>query len=588
MIVLINPPVSDKAPFPGKVQMGLASLAHYLKLNNFKVKIIDEDSIEEIFSILHSMYFDIEILGITALSYQVNNSLKIFERVKNKNPDIVTVFGGSAATGIGKKLLNNKFLDIVVLSEGEKAFLSIAQKNKYSKINGIIYKDKCNNIIENSNISLLKSEELFFPSRDLFKNHGIFYDQALKKNSILLMFSRGCTGRCQFCMAYKMFPGKVRFVEIEKVICHIKDIIKNHNIKSFVFDDDSFLSSKDYVEKFCDLIKPLNIIFRINVSQLHFDERLVLMLKKCGLKKITIGVESIFEDTQKIIKKHSDIEKIKNISEFCKQNNIMLSLLFIAALPLETSERLLSTINQIKEINPNGGFDFQVFQPHPGTYSNQELEKYGVILSEDLDDYFSDNIVYIPHGITKFDLKKILDSNANKKVSISGEIFISLFEKYKNNKNAIKINCDDFESTFEKHVIHWKGSKRCMSGLAMIKALGKGSISYKFFIDEKKISDYTLLCRLSSHVEGFPEGDEFCSVLDIFLNENFIIKIKLESIHTTGKLYEIKISSKYFKKGKNTIKFSVESEEKYCNGLSIFTFALNSFYSKYEVGIILV
>ncbi len=587
MIVLINPPVSEKAAFPVKCTWGLGCLKTFLSKNKIECVIIDEKNIELTIQKISELNKKVFLFGFTAMSYQINSALRLASYIKKKFPDSHVCFGGSAATGLKEKLLLNNSVDFVISGEGEiplfTLYSCLKNGDNLGKVPALFFKNsgKINN---NSFYNLLKPEELILAERENLTDYGIFFDHSFREKTAFLMFSRGCPGKCRFCMSPKIFPSPARICSVDKAVSYIKNIIDKYDIKHFVIDDDNFMFFKDFVYEFAQKIRNFKIKFRINMSIINFDPELILELKKSGLTKISAGIETLSEKSCEIIHKKTDRKKLETISVFCKKNNILFSTLFMALLPGEGVEDFCENFNFVKKLNPSGGFDFQIFQPHPGTFSDAEIKKYGFLLTDNLDEYFSDNVVFLPENIDIIYFEKIFSDKTGKAISIAGKNEKSLLEIYKNNSNAIIINPENFRADFNIECYHWTGSENCSTGLSIIKCRDYGFIEYDFSISNSE-NKYVLIFRGASHPIGFPEGDEFGSVVNIYMNNKLISTEFFPSIHTIGKLFEIPVLNVI--KGKNTLKFEISYQAKFKNGFSIFNKALSPFYKKYETGIIL-
>ncbi|PLX19380.1 MAG: hypothetical protein C0601_02085 [Candidatus Muiribacterium halophilum] len=592
MILLVNPPVSSFAPFQNKSTYGLASLAKFLGKKFLEVAIIDDADISITIKKILEFKDKVRLIGFTGMSYQMNSAMLIAKKIKKELSDIPIVFGGPAATGLYDKLVRENYIDYVIRGEGELALSSLYRiieiNGNFGTVPSLSYFD--GKIVKNNSMSQsLPASEIPLPERADMPGNGIIYDHALKADAALVIFSRGCFGRCSFCMAHNIFPGKVRFVSADRAVEYIKKIQADYNINNFIIDDDNFLYNKDFILKFCKLVKDLNIKFRINMSGSSFSKDLILKLKEVGLVKISVGVETIDPNVQKLIYKGVNMESILELTDFCRKNDILVALLFMAGLPGETKESFINNLRFISNSKPNGGFDFQLFQPHPGTFSDIKLEDYGKILTKDLDFYFSDNIVYLPKDYKDTqELVKLIEKFLKKAVTTSDVQEISLLQKYIDKKSTIIIDPSDFTGDFDNILTHWRGSERCRSGLSIIKGQNQGRLEYNFNIEKIESKKYLLAFRGASHPEGFPQGDEYSSDVSIKINDRLLWTGKFRSIHTIGHLFKFKFPAVFLKEGQNTITFEIPDESEYKNGISIFAYALNLYFRKYETGILLI
>ncbi|MFW5782737.1 MAG: B12-binding domain-containing radical SAM protein, partial [Candidatus Muiribacteriaceae bacterium] len=306
MILLLNPPVSPKAPFPNRVVSGLYSLKKFLESKNITCIVRNIEKIDDLMAVNSGISEPPQIIGITALTYQFKSACRVAERLRRLYPDTPIVAGGAAPSGIGADVVKKHPFDICVKGEGEKALLKIYERSVTGRslrdVPGIIYSSG-KNLIDNPGCDLLEENDIPLPGDELYRNGGIFFDHTVRENAALFMFSRGCTGRCSFCMAHRIFPGSVRFIHPDRAVKRIKEIIQTFHIRHFVFDDDNFLSNPDYAVEIAERLAPFDIRFRVNMNAGIPDKKTLLKLKDSGLYKITTGVETIFKDTAGILKK---------------------------------------------------------------------------------------------------------------------------------------------------------------------------------------------------------------------------------------------------------------------------------------------
>lgn len=581
MLVIVNPAPTKKAPVDARNHLGIASLFSYLKdKTNIKLYYDNRSNKDFLYAIKNA-----NIVAFTGMTYQAKRAFELASMVVNKK----TVFGGPFASMNYRNILkNHEEIDFIIVGEGEKPLENLL--NGVFDYPGIAYRIN-EKIIFNAPKRLLASE---IPDIDysIIPKNGIFFDHALLSPSIPIMFSRGCNGHCTFCAVPSMFGSPI-LISPKKAVSQLENLIIKTSINTFAIEDDNFLYSSDFLREFCELVRKnyLKIKFRINCRLDDITYEKLEMLKNIGLYKITVGLEHIDENILQSFGKSLDINHLYSVQKWCNNLDIKLATLFIIGSPFETLKTLERLKSFIKDLSPSGGFDFQVLQPHPGTPIEKLCRKMGIMLSDDTDDYFSDNITYIPPSFD--DKKKYLDLLRNftgKKLNMAGFSDEILLERLKKTgKKLLVINPDKFSKVeFNIEAYHWEGSNRCKSGLSIIKCRDFGFIEYEFELDNpENISELTLHARLASHPIDWPQGDENCSDLDIYINENSVAKVFLRPIHTIGEYKEIAIKCAGILKKHNTLRFEIPENATHKKGLSIFYKPLNEFYNSYKTPIIL-
>jgi len=371
MITLVYPRTSDIIEGSITCPLGIQYLASYLEANKIKTDVIDLTFIDwnDYESILKET--KPEFIGFSVQTPIAEQGLKAIEIAKKVSPISKIIIGGAHATVDSDKLLNNKNIDFVVVGEGEKAIVKI--------INGEI-KSK---LVNGEHIENL--DELPFPKRDLMN-----YSKYIKMyHSMELIISRGCPYNCMFCQPTqrRLFGDKVKVRSSENVIKEIQEIIKAYG-KDFIFYflDDTFTWDIKWLERFCRLVKPLNIYWKCSTRVDVIDEKKLKMMKDSGCVFINYGVESGSQRILNFMRKGITVEQIKEAFRITHKVGLLCLAFIIIGTPTETKEDLEMTVNIIKEIQPDG-VQVSIMTPLIGT----DLEKYclehGILNIKNLSEY---------------------------------------------------------------------------------------------------------------------------------------------------------------------------------------------------------
>ena len=380
-VILFYPKIEERKDhlLPLSVLLVAAPLVKY----GYSVKIIDqrvEKNWKEI--LLKELRKNPLLVGISALTgRQILYGLQVSQLVK-ENSNALVVWGGVHPSLLPEQTLQNKFIDIVVIGEGEETLLELANKLKrkedWSNILGIGYK-------RNGKIYINKRREFIdLNSQPKIPYNLIDIEKYIAKKSfasgkpgrdIALYTSRGCPHRCAFCYNKEFNKRVWRGESAERVIEHIKYLVNTYKISSFNVQDDEFFANLDRVEKICKLLlkEKISVEF-ISSCRIDYicrmDESFLKLIKKAGFITLEVGVESGSQRILDIIQKDIKVEQVEEAVKKLKKAGIGGKYFFMVGFPQETEKDMWLTVDlmrRIKKINPYSRIpSWRIFTPYPG------------------------------------------------------------------------------------------------------------------------------------------------------------------------------------------------------------------------------
>lgn len=405
-IILIYP----RMKYPsGDPPLGVAYIASYIreKVNNVDVKIIDttfNSSFEFVKRKLKKE--NPEIVGIYATTNMIKDAYKIAKIAKRYAK--LVVLGGPHPSVLPKETFREcKFIDVIVVGEGEYSFLKIIQTFKKTKNLQVLTK------IPNTYVYIKKSiksskkryfiknlDTIPFPAWDLLDMNKYIINwfqmdsvsPKLKGTSILA--SRSCPFNCYFCQPVlkTMFGNTIRTRSPENIVDELIELRKQYKINSFIFQDDTFLIDKQHVNKFCDLLRENDLSFlwgfntRVDLFQ-NQDEKLIKKMYNCGLRLVCIGIESgsqrVLND---IYNKGIKLNQVEKTVTTLKKYGINVRGFFIIGAPTETTKEIIQTIRLATNLKLNEA-TFSIFSPLPGTYLYNLTKEKGWKTKDDWNEY---------------------------------------------------------------------------------------------------------------------------------------------------------------------------------------------------------
>lgn len=380
-LVLVNhwsPGIGNNKP-----PLGLCYLASYLKkyLDFHDVAIVNTG--DQTFEKIRAL--QPEIVGFTAYTAGYYDVLQLMEKVKSELA--VPIFaGGPHITCLPHNLPEHA--DIGFVSEAEQTLLEVMQVylqngslplSELSKIDGLVFRENGALKFTNPRELIKPLDRIPMPARDL-----IDMEQFLKPSQILMsneylrgttmLTSRGCPFNCIYCHVSAKW-GRPRLHSPEYVVDEIEHLVKTYQVQGITMSDDLFVSSTGRIEKIIDEMtrrKLLgNVRFLVDLRANMVNDHLVQMLKKMGVAKVALGLESGSERILQYLKgKNVTVEKNRNAVKILNKYGIGAYCCFMIGAPPETRDDIEKTRDLIREILDMDTRNFcqlTVTTPLPGT-----------------------------------------------------------------------------------------------------------------------------------------------------------------------------------------------------------------------------
>lgn len=370
-------------PFsPPALPISLGYLAAFLIKNGFQVKIINLSqkggySISGLVNLIKD--FSPQLVGFSTYQRNILYVLGIARFIKEINRDIKVILGGPQITFMPSSSLKNMpMVDYLCRSEGELTILSVAKAiaggNPFEEIKGVTY---CINgeIIETEKIEEYENLDEY-PSPHLME----IFDYS-EVDEVIILTSRGCPFNCVFCYTPVASKHKIRFHSVERVLEEIKWVVKKGKNRLW-FADPNFSYKSERVREILESIlkEGLKVNIWLETRADLVDEDMIKLMKKAGVHTIALGLESASERILKIIRKKLSLEQLKKAISLAQKYEIEVELFSQYALPGETFEEALKTLEFVKShgIKIEGNSNAQQMQLYFGTPVTKNYKKYGI------------------------------------------------------------------------------------------------------------------------------------------------------------------------------------------------------------------
>jgi ribosomal peptide maturation radical SAM protein 1 len=315
------------------------------------------------------------IVGCSTTNGGLVPSVALLNRVKQANPNIITVIGGALCEGVmAEGILSLKSnIDYVFSGEGEITFPSFARK----VLGGNLPEEK---IIYGKEVTDLNTLSLPDFSEFFYQRKKIHSGQLSSKNNIRISYetSRGCRWRkCTFC-GLKGESQTYRIKSAGKVIADLKQLVNRHHATSIDMADN--MMPLQYFETLIPQI-PRDLPYLRIQYELKADLTLeqMIALKKAGITRIQPGIESLSSSLLRRMQKGVTIRQIIALLRYARSLGIQVFWNILYGFPGDQSgeyEEMLRLLPLIRHLQPASRmttmkiFRFSKYQTEP--------EKFGI------------------------------------------------------------------------------------------------------------------------------------------------------------------------------------------------------------------
>ena len=373
--------------------LGLACIAAPLVKAGNDVTILDLNLYDNPKQILTGKLKELkpDVIGLTATTAVVHKIVDIAKTVREMLPGVTIVAGGPHPTAVPEDLLKNSDIDIVVSGEGDRIFKCIVESQNLKEIPNIYYKD--NGQVAHSNIlndGIKDLDALEFPAYFLYDIPKYIMPKIFARKSPLAAMetSRGCYSHCVYCN--KNIHGyKLRQKSPGRVVDEMEYLLKLGFNEIHIIDD-VFTADMKRAYDICEEILRRGLRFpwypRGGIRVDRVNKELLAIMKRAGCYRIPFGIESGSQRVIDVVKKRITLEQAENAVRFAKEAGLEVECYFMIALPTETKEDILKSINFAKKLDPDY-VKFAITLPFPGTEMFDEMMKSNRIKSFCWSDY---------------------------------------------------------------------------------------------------------------------------------------------------------------------------------------------------------
>lgn len=294
-----------------------------------------------------------DVIGFSCYIWNISYVKVILADIKKVLPDVKIWAGGPEVSYHGEAFLKEEpAVDLVMMGEGEitfahflKAFL---EGEDLKQVPGLMVRNADGTFTDTGFRQVMDMSQIPFP-------YAFMDMKELEHRIIYYESSRGCPFSCAYCLS--SIDKKLRFRSLDLVLPELEWFLQA-KVPQVKFVDRTFNCKKSHAMAIWQYIRDhdngvTNFHFEIAADLLDKDELDLLSTMRPGLVQLEIGVQSTNEKTLEAIRRKTDIEEIREITETINSwHNIHQHLDLIAGLPWEDLESFKKSFNDVYEMEP--------------------------------------------------------------------------------------------------------------------------------------------------------------------------------------------------------------------------------------------
>lgn len=394
---------------------GLESLAAISNKEGFGIKILQQNEMSNEELVQEILNNSPDIVAFSCMTYNFNSSLELARTIKQNHPNTKIIVGGPHISSFPQGLeeaIRTSVIDFGVKGEADLIFNELVKKIESPDLNlpGLIYKNKNNGAFtinpSAERIHDLDALPFAFRSREILKRTKagriMNPSQTEQISTATLAYSRGCPFSCAYCDSRNIWGKRVVWRSASNVVREIKELKEEYGVNALFFSDLTFNSNPKKVEELCNELINNNVdiswyaLARVAIpdgTKTLIDRDLLEIMYKAGCRKIGYGLESIVPEIQKGFRKIISNETIAGLVEEGHRIGILNKGFIILG---EPEYELPATIEKTLEVLKRIKFDeirISFLTPFPGSELYKRVKKEGLLLTDDLSSYTTDEPV---------------------------------------------------------------------------------------------------------------------------------------------------------------------------------------------------
>lgn len=319
------------------------------------------------------------VIGFSMLSFNRNSARRAATIAKQILPGCVTICGGPHASPMHDQILKHYDIDIVAQGEGEHTLVEILKAGgdpaALQNVSGISFKNGSEIVHTPYREFIQNLDDIPYP------NHDLFADKIRKESRAFVITTRGCPGRCHFCVSTLQLGAMYRMRSAENVLDEIKELYNRYKITKLGLQDDAFTLNKQRTFDFCDGLESMGLDLEWSASTRvnAFNQEIATAMRRAGCKTLAFGVESGSAKLLKAMNKRVKPEQIIEAIRISNEAGFTTGVLLMVGTPGENWSTVKETVSLVKQASPAEVKSVALLQIFPGTHWYKHCQEKGYL-----------------------------------------------------------------------------------------------------------------------------------------------------------------------------------------------------------------
>lgn len=332
-----------------------------------------------------------DLIGFCCFVNNLHWIRKVSLAIKKELPSVKIMLGGVYPTSCPDEVMEEEWVDMVCLGDGEEAILEYANNPDRTDIKNLWFR-KGKEIIKNVPRQLRHNlDDLPIYDKDIWNTTT---GCEFQYNTVYMTVNaRGCPFSCTYCTESfwtefnKPLGAKLRYQSVERVMKELRLAKEKYHPEEIDFKNNSFSADKKWTLEFLKKYKEeINIPYRIMTHPTLVDEDIAKAFKESGCHRIQLGVQSMNEKTRdKILNRHESNKQIVKCFELLDKYKLNYSVDHIFGLPGETEKEQIEAFHYYKKLKSCSRITIFWLEYLPKTRMVEIAKERGMLTQQDID-----------------------------------------------------------------------------------------------------------------------------------------------------------------------------------------------------------